>query len=48
MRLAEQIAGRPVTINVVYTQRKQEPQAKRDESEDIIKKIFKGNVVKGE
>ena len=47
-QLAAQITGTPVTVKVVYAQRKEQPQVQQDESEMIIKKVFKGSVIKGE
>jgi DNA polymerase III subunit gamma/tau len=49
VQLAAQILNKPVTVKIVYAQRKdQAPDTKGDESEMIIKKVFKGSVVKGE
>ncbi len=47
-QLAAQITGSPVTVKIVYAQRKEQPPVKQDESEMIIKKVFKGSVIKGE
>jgi DNA polymerase-3 subunit gamma/tau len=47
-QVAEQILSRPIAVKIVYAQRKDKTEPAQDESETIIKKVFKGSVVKGE
>jgi DNA polymerase-3 subunit gamma/tau len=47
-QLAEQILSRPVAVRIEYGQREGKAEANPDESEMIIKKVFKGSVVKGD
>jgi DNA polymerase-3 subunit gamma/tau len=46
--LVEQLLSRPVTIKIAYAQHKEPVLETADESEMIIKKVFKGSTVKGE
>ncbi len=46
--LVEQLLSRPVALKIGFTQRREKAEAPQDESEMIIKKVFKGSVVKGE